>query len=366
LSQSKPYKILLSGGGTGGHIYPAVAVAKAFVKEMPDTEILFVGAEGKMEMEKVPKEGFDIVGLPVAGLHRRFTLKNLLFPFKLLKSMRMAKKVLKDFQPDLAIGFGGYASGPVLKQAQKRNVSTMIQEQNSFAGLTNKWLAEKAAKICVAYDGMDAYFPKSNIVFTGNPVRSDLLDLIGKKEKALAHFGLNNDKPVVLVIGGSLGARTLNDAFLNSAADLSDKGIQVLWQCGQYYYDALKPKVTQAGVQLHKFIYEMDLAYAAADLVVSRAGALSISELCVAEKACVLVPSPNVAEDHQTKNAMALVSKGAAVMVKDEDALLELAATVVSLISSDEQLKELERNVRQLGRPNAANDIVNYMKEVLA
>ncbi len=366
MSQLKPYKILLSGGGTGGHIYPAVAVAKAFVKEMPDAEILFVGAEGKMEMEKVPKEGFDIVGLPVAGLQRRFTLKNLLFPFKLLKSMSMAKKVLKDFQPDLAIGFGGYASGPVLKQAQKRNISTMIQEQNSFAGLTNKWLAEKAAKICVAYDGMEAYFPKSNIVFTGNPVRSDLLDLNGKKEKALAHFGLDSGKPVVLVIGGSLGARTLNESFLNGAAELSDKGIQVLWQCGQFYYDALKSKVTAPGVLLHQFIYEMDLAYAAADLVVSRAGALSISELCAAGKACVLVPSPNVAEDHQTKNAMALVSKGAAVMVKDSEASEVLINTILGLISSEDQLKELEHSIIKLGRPNAAIDIVNYMKEVLA
>lgn len=343
-----------------------MAVAKAFKKEMPDTEILFVGAEGKMEMEKVPKEGFQIKGLPVAGLQRRLTLKNLLFPFKLLKSMRIAKSILKEFQPDLAIGFGGYASGPVLKQAQKRSVPTMIQEQNSFAGLTNKWLAEKAAKICVAYEGMGAYFPNNKIVFTGNPVRSDLLDLSEKKEKALKHFGLSSEKPVVLVIGGSLGARTLNDSFLNGAEELSENGVQVLWQCGKFYHAELEPKVKQEGIHLNQFIYEMDLAYAAADLVVSRAGALSISELCVAQKACVLVPSPNVAEDHQTKNAMALVTKSAAVMVKDSEASEELIKTVLSLVSNEAQLKELKENIKELGRPKAALDIVEQMKEVLA
>ncbi|MGB1039481.1 MAG: undecaprenyldiphospho-muramoylpentapeptide beta-N-acetylglucosaminyltransferase, partial [Flavobacteriales bacterium] len=313
-------KFIISGGGTGGHIYPAIAIANAIKEKQSKAEILFVGANGKMEMEKVPKAGYEIIGLDIAGLQRKLTVKNLSFPFKLFRSLKKAKQIVKDFNPDVAIGVGGYASGPLLRQAGKLGVPTLIQEQNSYPGITNKLLARKAKKICVAYDKMERFFDESKIVFTGNPVRKEILNIEGKKERGQNHFKLDTNKKTVLVIGGSLGARTVNNSIKNAAKLLDENNIQVLWQTGKYYYEDMKSFVDEnklISIKVYDFIYEMDLAYASADLVVSRAGALSISELCLVGKPTILVPSPNVSEDHQTKNAMALVNHNAAQLVTD-------------------------------------------------
>ena len=364
----RPYKIIISGGGTGGHIYPAIAIANAIKEKEPNAEILFVGANGKMEMEKVPKAGYKIVGLDIAGLQRKLTLKNLSFPFKLMKSLSKAKKIVKDFKPDVAVGVGGYASGPLLRQAGKLGVPTLLQEQNSYAGLTNKLLAKKAMKICVAYDNMEKFFEADKIVFTGNPVRKEILNIDGKKEKALAHFGLANDKKTLLIIGGSLGARTINDSVKEALSLLKGNDVQVLWQTGKFYYEESKKFVVDNGfddAKVYDFIYEMDLAYAAADLVVSRAGALSISELCLVSKPAILVPSPNVAEDHQTKNAMALVNQNAAVLVKDVEAVEKLGAEVIVLLNDGDRLTKLRSNIASFGRPNAADAIANEVFKLI-
>ena len=329
-------KLIISGGGTGGHIFPAVAIANKVKEKYPEAEILFVGAEGKMEMEKVPKAGYEIVGLPIRGLQRKLTLKNLSVPFKLLASLSKAKKIIKNFQPDIAVGVGGYASAATLRVASKQKIPTLIQEQNSYPGITNKWLSKRARTICVAYDNLERFFPKEKIVKTGNPVRSEVVQIEGKKEEAFKHFGLDPVKKTVLVIGGSLGARTLNDSFKKDIQQLLEKDVQVIWQCGKFYFESLKlevEKLSSQNIYLSDFIYKMDLAYAAADLVVSRAGALSVSELCLVGKPTILVPSPNVSEDHQTKNAMALVDNRAAVLVKDIEAREKLTKIKPTSIS---------------------------------
>jgi UDP-N-acetylglucosamine--N-acetylmuramyl-(pentapeptide) pyrophosphoryl-undecaprenol N-acetylglucosamine transferase len=364
----KASRIIISGGGTGGHIYPAIAIANAIKEKQPNAEILFVGANGKMEMEKVPKAGYEIVGLDIAGLQRKLTLKNLSFPFKLIKSLKKAKQIVKDFNPDIAIGVGGYASGPLLRQAGKAGVPTLLQEQNSYPGITNKLLAKKALKICVAYDKMERFFDAKKIVFTGNPVRKEILNIKGKRDRALSHFKLDSDKKTLLVIGGSLGARTINNSIKNAAKQLEENNIQVLWQTGKYYFEDMKSFVEEnkmTNIKVHDFIYEMDLAYASADLVVSRAGALSISELCLVGKPTILVPSPNVSEDHQTKNAMALVNHKAAKLVKDVDAPEVLGNEVVELINDNDKLTKLSVNIIGFGRPNAAETIANEVIKLI-
>lgn len=361
-------KVIISGGGTGGHIYPAIAIANAIREKQPNAEILFVGAEGKMEMEKVPKAGYKIIGLPIAGLQRKLTLKNFAFPFKLMRSLGRAKKIVKEFKPDIAIGVGGYASGPLLRQAGKQGVKTMLQEQNSYPGLTNKILAKKAKKICVAYDNMDQFFEAEKIVFTGNPVRKEIINISDKKEKALKHFQLDTTKKTLLVLGGSLGARTVNNSIKAAAQKLNESNIQVLWQTGKIYIDEIKRFISENelnNIEARDFIYEMDLAYASADLVVSRAGALSISELCLVSKPSILIPSPNVAEDHQTKNAMALVNQNAAVLVKDVEAEVKVGQEVLDLLKNEDKLIKLSANIASFGRPNAAEAIANEAFKIM-
>ncbi len=360
------YRVIISGGGTGGHIYPAVAVANEIRSQFPDADILFVGAIGKMEMEKVPKEGFEIVGLPVRGLQRRFTLKNLLVPFVLISSLIKAYSIVKKFEPDVVVGFGGYASAPVLRMAEFIGVKTVLQEQNSYAGLTNKLLAKKSKNICVAYPNMETYFQKEKIVFTGNPVRGDIISLGEKGESFFTNYGLISEKKTVLVVGGSLGARTVNEAILANAKQLEGLGIQVLWQCGSFYYKEIKERLAKLNVpniHLSEFIYDMDKAYTVADIIVSRAGALSISELCLVAKPTILVPSPNVAEDHQTKNAMALVNEDAAVMVKDTEINQVLVESLRDLLKNEGKCQSLSQNIKALGKPDAAKDIVKTVFE---
>ncbi|MGY6742160.1 MAG: undecaprenyldiphospho-muramoylpentapeptide beta-N-acetylglucosaminyltransferase [Cecembia sp.] len=368
-SAQKTYSIIISGGGTGGHIYPAIAIANAWKETHPSADILFVGAEGKMEMSKVPEAGYTIKGLPVAGLQRSLSLSNLSFPFKLLKSLKLASKILQDFDPVAVVGVGGYASGPVLYAAQKRGIPTLIQEQNSYAGLTNKLLAKKAKSICVAYPGMEKFFPPSKIRYTGNPVRKDILDLVGKKDKGLSHFGLDPVRKTILVLGGSLGARTINRAVLADMKAFEDEGYQLLWQSGKFYFDDMTEKVILSGlkhIHVKEFIREMDLAYAASDLVVSRAGALSVSELSLVGKPVVFIPSPNVAEDHQTKNAMAYVQESAALLLKDADAIGNLKTIVDTIFSDPSKAEEMGKNIKRLAKPEAANEIVKALESIIA
>jgi UDP-N-acetylglucosamine--N-acetylmuramyl-(pentapeptide) pyrophosphoryl-undecaprenol N-acetylglucosamine transferase len=359
---------LISGGGTGGHIYPAIAIANAWVEKHPDSNMLFVGALGKMEMQKVPEAGYEIKGLPVAGLQRSLTLDNLKFPLKLLKSLRQASKIVSDFKPDAVVGVGGYASGPVLYAAQRKGIPTLVQEQNSYAGLTNKILAKKANKICVAYPDMDRFFPGEKIAYTGNPVRKDILNLDGKREKGIAHFNLKEDKKTILILGGSLGARTLNQAMLEDMEKLDKGGYQVIWQCGKFYFKemlAATEKADLENIHLREFIREMDLAYAAADVIVSRAGALSVSELSLVGKPVIFIPSPNVAEDHQTKNAMAYVNHDAAWLLKDSDAVGQLKNKIDEILSDPLTGAELGLNIKSLAKPNAAVAIVEEIEKLI-
>ncbi|AMQ55718.1 undecaprenyldiphospho-muramoylpentapeptide beta-N-acetylglucosaminyltransferase [Algoriphagus sanaruensis] len=368
MSTQPTYRILISGGGTGGHIYPAIAIANAWKERHPGSEILFVGAQGKMEMQKVPEAGYPIKGLPVAGLKRSLSLANLSFPIKLLKSLKMASQIVKDFQPDAVVGVGGYASGPVLFAAQRKGIPTLVQEQNSYAGLTNKLLAKRANTICVAYPEMEQFFPSEKIHLTGNPVRKDILDLKDKKDKALEHFGLNTEKPVILILGGSLGARTLNQAMLQDMAILEKDGYQVLWQSGKFYFKEMSEKLAESGlkhIHLREFIREMDLAYAAADLIVSRAGALSVSELSLVGKPVIFIPSPNVAEDHQTKNAMAFVNRQAAVLLKDSEAVGRLREMVNDLMKDESRSTQLGQNMRALAKPEATESIINELEKLV-
>ncbi|MFK7810368.1 MAG: undecaprenyldiphospho-muramoylpentapeptide beta-N-acetylglucosaminyltransferase, partial [Saprospiraceae bacterium] len=353
---SKNKKIIISGGGTGGHVFPAIAIADALKEKDPTIEIRFVGAKGKLEMEKVPAAGYPIDGLWISGIQRRLTLKNLMFPFKLISSMWKAQRIISGFKPDVAVGVGGYASYPTLAVAARKGIPTLIQEQNSYAGVTNKMLQNKVPVVCVAYDNMKRFFPTSKIIWTGNPVRKDITDLSGKREEALAHFGFKPNRKTIVIMGGSLGARTLNESLRANAALLSkNKNVQVLWQAGKLYIEEFEKSETAQleNVKVQAFIKRMDLAYAMADVVIGRAGALTISELCLVAKPAILVPSPNVAEDHQTKNAMALVEKEAAILVKDKEAegMIEVA---IELLENKERKTALAENIKKLAKPNAA------------
>ena len=363
-------RIILSGGGTGGHIYPAVAVAEALKRRLGDeVELLFVGAEGKMEMEKVPALGYRIVGLPIAGLQRRLEWRNLLVPFKVLKSLRKARRTIRDFQADAVVGFGGYASAPILWAAQRMGVKTLIQEQNSYAGLTNKLLAKRAGKICTAYEGMERFFPAERIRLTGNPLRGRFSKEGASRREALAHFGLAEDKKTILVVGGSLGTRTLNEMMKQWIASLEgEPQVQVIWQTGKYYEREMQAFLAEhptEGIWQGAFIDRMDYAYAAADLVISRSGAGTVSELCLVAKPVLFVPSPNVAEDHQTANARALVNEGAAVMVADKVCCDEAMAEAMRLMQDEEALRRMSENLERLARPNAAEDIVDEILKLL-
>ncbi len=358
-------KVIVSGGGTGGHIFPALSIADELKRTVADVDILFVGAEGKMEMERVPAAGYKIEGLPVMGMPRKASLKMFKFAWKLLLSMLRARKIVRKFKPDFAIGVGGFASGPVLKAAARQGVPTFLQEQNSYAGVTNRLLAQKVRKICVAYEGLEKFFPAQKLVLTGNPVRKSLLNDV-EKQDALACYGLQSDKPVVLIVGGSLGARTLNEAVLAKIEDIAQSGIQFIWQTGKIYYQEMQDRLKGKDVpnlKVLEFLKDMDKAYEATDLVVARAGASTISELCLLGKASILVPSPNVAEDHQTKNAMALVDKEAAVLVKDKEAIDEMILASIKLVRDEERLSQLRANIKQLAKPNATEDIVKVILE---
>tara|TARA_B100000508_G_scaffold75230_1_gene58629 strand:+ start:97913 stop:99013 length:1101 start_codon:yes stop_codon:yes gene_type:complete len=360
-------RVIISGGGTGGHIFPAIAIANRIKKENPEAKILFIGAEGKMEMEKVPEAGYEIEGLWISGFQRRLTLKNLALPFKILASLWKARKIIKRFKPQVAIGVGGYASGPTLKVASMMNIPTILQEQNSFPGKTNKLLAQKATKICVAYEKLERFFPKEKIELTGNPVRDKVVQIDGLKSKGLQHFGLKENKTTVLVVGGSLGAKTLNDSLKKDLKALQEKDIQVIWQCGKYQSEELmawQEDQDMKGISLNIFIKEMELAYAAADIIVSRAGAIALSELAIIGKPIVLVPSPNVAEDHQTKNAMALVENNAAILVKDVESREKLIPTILSLNEDESKQKELSKNLKEKAIDNADERIVNVIKNI--
>lgn len=363
---NKKYRILISGGGTGGHIFPALSIANALKRRL-NADILFVGAENRMEMEKVPAAGYPIKGLPVAGFDRKRLWRNIGVLLKLRKSMRMADKIVRDFRPDIAIGVGGYCSGPTLKAAQKAGVPTLLQEQNSYAGVTNKLLAKKARKICVAYDGMERFFPAGNIVKTGNPVRKDLTERQSDRRQARESFGLNPDRPTLLVVGGSLGALTLNESMEQGLRRLAESGLQVIWQTGKNFGDrGLQAAKGLKGVVVTKFITDMAAAYAAADLVVSRAGAGSISELELLGKPCVLVPSPNVAEDHQTKNAMALVERDAAVLVTDAEAREKLVDTVLALMADKERLEAMSANISALALRDSDERIADEVERIIS
>lgn len=357
-------RVIISGGGTGGHIFPAVSIANEIKAKRPDAKILFVGAEGRMEMQRVPAAGYPIKGLPIAGFNRKNLLKNIPVLFKILESRRMARRILRDFRPQVAVGVGGYASGPTLNVAESMGIPTLLQEQNSYAGVTNKLLAKKARKICVAYDGMSRFFPADKILFTGNPVRQNLLEGTVQKDDSVRSFGLVPGKRTILVIGGSLGARTLNESILGNLPLVKQQSnVQFVWQTGKYYSNAIKEELDRRGcpdnLKVMDFIADMKQAYAAADLVISRAGAGSISEFCLLGKPVILVPSPNVAEDHQTKNALALVQKNAALYVPDAEARRSLLPLAINTVADHEKLESLSRNIIQLARPNAASDIAD-------
>ena len=352
----KHKRVIISGGGTGGHIFPAISIANALRKIDPETEILFVGAEGRMEMEKIPAAGFKIIGLPVAGLYRSLTLKNFYVLIKLLKSLRKARKVIMEFKPDVVVGVGGYASGPVLRQAGWMGIPTLIQEQNSYAGVTNKLLARKASKICVAYDGMERYFPASKIIKTGNPVRQNFENLKSLQEEALNFFKLKKEFPVVLVLGGSLGAGSINNSLSENINKLRDSDCQWLWQTGKYYYENVKALVSvsfSGNISVHGFINRMDYAYAAADVIVTRAGAGTISELCLVGKPVILIPSPNVAEDHQTRNAEALSKNNAAMLISDSQAVKTLVDEAIKLVSDKNRRDSYSENILKMADRDA-------------
>jgi len=368
MNQQKHKRVIISGGGTGGHIFPAISIANALRVIDPEVEILFVGAEGRMEMEKIPAAGYKIIGLPVSGLQRRLILKNIKVLINLFRSLRLARKVLKEFNPDVVVGVGGYASGPVLRQAGKMGIPTLIQEQNSYAGITNKLLAKKASVICVAYDGMEKYFPAEKIIKTGNPVRQNFDNIESLKSEALKFFNLKKDLPVVLVLGGSLGAGTINNSLSENMNKLRDSECQWLWQTGKYYFENVNALVNVSfneNISVHGFINRMDLAYAAADVIVSRAGAGTISELCLVGKPVILIPSPNVAEDHQTKNAKALSDRQAAVYIADNKAVITLVDEAVSLILDKTKRSILSENIVKMADRDADVRISNEVFKLI-
>lgn len=368
MNSNKKIRIIISGGGTGGHIYPAVSIADTLKKRNPDIEILFVGAAGRMEMEKVPAAGYRIIGLPVVGLQRRLTLKNFTALFKFIKSLNCAKKIIQDFAPDVVVGVGGYASAPILRAAAGLKIPTLVQEQNSYAGLTNKLLAKKADKICVAYSGMHKFFPEQKTVLTGNPVRQDLFDVKNLENEAYEFFNLDRSKKTLLVIGGSLGARTLNMVITKELNRINNNNIQLIWQTGKNSFMQAQNEVAYSALsntRVFDFIYRMDLAFAAADIIVSRAGAGTISELCIVAKPCILVPSPNVTEDHQTKNAMALAVENAAIKVADKDAQNDLIDTVLQTLGNEEKMNMLGNSISKFAMPNAADNIVDEILKLV-
>ncbi|WP_299895440.1 undecaprenyldiphospho-muramoylpentapeptide beta-N-acetylglucosaminyltransferase [uncultured Aquimarina sp.] len=358
----KQPKIILSGGGTGGHIYPAISIANELKRRYPEASILFVGAKDRMEMQKVPEAGYPIEGLWISGIQRKLSLSNLMFPLKLISSLWKSKKIIKKFQPDVVIGTGGFASGPLLKMANSANIPTVLQEQNSFPGITNKWLAKGADKICVAYDDMDRFFPEDKIIKTGNPVRQDLLEIDSKRNEGLNKYNLDPEKKTILVIGGSLGARRINQLIEKELTFFDENDIQVLWQCGKLYYEEYKKYDSSKGIQVHQFLNTMDLAYAAADVIVSRAGASSVSELCIVAKPTLFIPSPNVAEDHQTKNANAIVSQNGAKMLQESELDEKFEKTITQLLSSEAMQIKLTHAIKKLALPDATKDIVNEIE----
>jgi UDP-N-acetylglucosamine--N-acetylmuramyl-(pentapeptide) pyrophosphoryl-undecaprenol N-acetylglucosamine transferase len=364
-------KIIISGGGTGGHIFPAVAIADALKQRLEDPDILFIGAKGRMEMVKVPKAGYKIEGLWISGIQRKLTLKNLSFPFKLISSILKAKKIMRRFKPDVAIGTGGYASGPMLRVASKKGIPSLIQEQNSFPGITNRILSKTVNKICVAFEGMEKYFPPANMIITGNPVRQDIIDLEGKREKGISFFELQKGLKTILIVGGSQGARSINQGIGKILDKLLELDIQFVWQCGKAFYPtAMELKASLKSEKAEKlkvfeFIYDMDLAYAACDIVISRAGAIAISELCIAGKPLILVPLPSAAEDHQTKNALALVEKNAAIIVRDYDIDNQLYSSLTSLITNQEMQNNMSENIKGFARPEATEKIVDEIINLL-
>lgn len=361
----KTHKFILSGGGTGGHIYPAIAIANALKQRFPDAEFLFVGAQDKMEIQKVPQAGYKIEGLWIAGLQRKFTFQNMLFPFKLLSSLLKSDRIIRQFQPDVVIGTGGFASGPLLQMAIRKRIPTVVQEQNSYPGITNKLLSKKANVICVAYENLDRFFPKEKIVFTGNPVRQDLLDSGSKRSEGLNYFKLDPNKKTLLVLGGSLGARRINQLIAKELDFLLQHDIQVFWQCGKLYYEAYKHLEARPNVHVVAFIDRMDLIYAAADFVISRAGASSVSELCLVGKPTLFIPSPNVAEDHQTKNAKAIVEKGGALLLRESELDTQFETTMVNLMQNEVLQHQLSDAMKHLGKPDATQAIVDEIIKLM-
>lgn len=359
------YKIILSGGGTGGHIYPAIAIANALKARFPKSEFLFVGAKDKMEMQKVPQAGYSIIGLWISGIQRRLTFKNVLFPLKLVVSLFRSMAILNSFKPDVVIGTGGFASGPLLQVAAMKGVPTLIQEQNSFPGITNKLLSKKVTKVCVAYEGLDRFFPKEKLILTGNPVRQDVVDLEGKSAEANTFFSLDPHKKTLLVLGGSLGARRINQLVESKLDYLKNLDIQLIWQCGKLYEADYSRYNSNANVQVHSFLNRMDLAYASADVIISRAGASSVSELCVVGKPVIFIPSPNVSEDHQTKNALAVSEQGAALLIREQDLESNFETQFSALISSDSTQLELSTAIQKLALKNATQSIVDEIEKLL-
>lgn len=361
----KKLKFILSGGGTGGHIYPAIAIANELQVRFPEAEFLFVGAKDKMEMQKVPEAGFKIRGLWIAGLQRRLTFDNTLFPVKLITSLLKARRIIAEFKPNVVIGTGGFASGPLLQVASIAGIPTVIQEQNSYPGITNKLLSGKASKICVAYENLERFFPKNKMILTGNPVRQDLIGVEGKRAEALQYFNLDIDKKTLLVLGGSLGARRINQLIAKEIFDFTAQNVQVIWQCGKLYFDEYKHFGDKDNVQVLAFIDRMDLVYAAADVVISRAGASSVSELCIVGKPTIFIPSPNVAEDHQTKNAQSIVDKGGAILIKESELDTQFKTIFNKLILDENLQKSLSENIKKLAKVNATNDIVEEIIKLI-
>ncbi|KIX21844.1 UDP-diphospho-muramoylpentapeptide beta-N-acetylglucosaminyltransferase [Flavobacterium sp. 316] len=361
----KKVKFIISGGGTGGHIYPAIAIANELKTRFPDAEFLFVGAKDKMEMQKVPQAGYNIKGLWISGIQRKITIQNLMFPFKLISSLWKSFIIIKKFKPNVVIGTGGFASGAVLKVATILGIPTLIQEQNSYPGITNKLLAKKANAICVAYEGLDTFFPKDKMIVTGNPVRQDLLDIDDKRIEGLTYFGLDSTKRTLLVLGGSLGARRINQLIATEIDFLLELGVQIVWQCGKLYFDEYNHFNKKGNVHVLAFIDKMDLAYAAADVIISRSGASSVSELCIVGKPTVFIPSPNVSEDHQTKNAQAVLNKKGAIMLKETDLDENFKKVFADLISNDEKQAKLSKKIHKLALPNATKEIVNEIEKLI-
>ena len=360
----RTYKFILSGGGTGGHIYPAIAIANELKSRFPNADILFVGAKDKMEMQKVPQAGYPIQGLWIAGLQRRLTFDNALFPVKLLNSLLKSRQIIKQFKPDVVIGTGGFASGPLLQMANSAGIPTVIQEQNSYPGITNKLLSKKANAICVAYEKLERFFPKEKIVLTGNPVRQDLIEVQSKRAEGLAHYNLDPNKKTILILGGSLGARRINQLIEKELKFFDSQNVQLLWQCGKFYLDEYQ-KFNSENVQVMAFIERMDLVYAAADVVISRAGASSVSELCIVGKPVIFIPSPNVAEDHQTKNAKSVADKNGAILIRESELDSNFESTFSDLITDEKKQNELSQNINNLALPNATKAIVEEILKLI-